>query len=153
MYIVIARHSYFNEQALQSALHQSPMSRECLIYLTPAQFLDLASPGFDSEKQKGVKELITKGISFSELPFIGVETLKDGNVIVGSNGRDHEGRHRARALLGVLKMIPVRLISREFGEAPAYRWGKTDKRPEFLLGHKIKIRFPKTLPYPRSSRK
>lgn len=138
---------YFKED-LARYLVQSPMSRETVIYITPEQFLKLAEEGYSSIKEERVKNLVAEEKDL-ELPYLGCVTRKGGDLEVAYEGGDHEGRHRMRALqaLGV-KLIPVRIVSKEHGEGPAYRWGKTDRRPSRLFGHKgYSIPFPETHPY------
>lgn len=146
MKIVIAMNYYFDPELLKQALAQNPMSRTCLVYMTPEQFLNLTTPGMDKERQDIVDGLVAKGILFNELPYLGVVNTKDGNVEVAYDGEDHEGRHRARALLGKVKAIPVRIVSKE-GPYGSYRWGRTKERPKLLIGNRTSIKFPKTLPY------
>jgi hypothetical protein len=139
---------YFAPRAVQFAFNQNELSRETVIGLTPEQFLKLANPGFDMQKYKEVVDVLDSGDKFSDIPFLGVETLEDGDVKVSDNGADHEGRHRIRALeaRGVT-LVPVVVISRA-GDYPTYRWGQTTNRPNYLFGHNgYAVKFPKTNPH------
>ena len=126
---------YFTEDALHQAFNQNEASRETVLFMTTENFLRLVRPGFDAVKESGVKSLLDQGIKFNSLPSLGVETDKRGDVVC-EEGRDHEGRHRVRALheLGV-KVIPVIIYSKEGGRGPAYRWGKSIARPKQLIGY------------------
>lgn len=126
-------HSYedfFDEQALAYARNPHPGSREILVFMSPSEFLKLARQGFDAEKEETVERHITSNEPFSSIPFLRCESLPFGDLKV----RDHEGRHRARALRarGVEKM-PVIVISLE-GNPPCYRWGLTPLRPRWIHG-------------------
>jgi hypothetical protein len=142
-------HKYFEEKAIKRAYTQNSMSRDTVITLKCVDFLGLASPGYDSAKDKTVAELLEQGIKFESLPFLEVETLSNGDVEVVSNGGAHEGRHRIRALLNLgVSELPIRLLSSERGEAPAYRWGSTSNRPKLLYGHnRYCVPFPKIETY------
>lgn len=150
LFISISFHAdpYFSDKALEAAYRQNPMSRETVIYLTPEQFLKLAKPGHDDIKEQRVKALLDKGEKFNDVPLLGPETNKNGDLVI-ENGEYHEGRHRVRALkdIGATK-IPVRILSRENGDGPAYRWGQTERRPKKLTGYNgYTIDFPKTETY------
>ncbi len=135
---------FFNERAIDVAFRQNSASRETVVLMSPDQFLKLAAPGHSETKEEGVRLLIGQGIKFSDIPFLGAETNKDGDLEVVGNGNDHEGRHRVRALkeLGE-KQIPVRITSKEHGDGPCFRWGQTDKRPKKLIGYNgYSIPFP-----------
>jgi hypothetical protein len=150
LFISISFHAdpYFSERALEVAYRQNTMSRETVIHLTPEQFLKLARPGHDEIKEKRVKALLAQGEKFNEVPLLGPETNKDGDLII-EEGSYHEGRHRVRALKEVgATQIPVRILSREGGEGSAYRWGQTERRPKKLIGYNnYTIDFPKTETY------
>lgn len=141
---------YFGERALEYAFGQNNLSRETVIYMSPSEFLKLASPGFDKEKMRDVNKLLADGIPFDEIPYFGVETDEYDNIYVASNGNDHEGRHRVMALrdLGI-SQIPVKIVSKPYGEGDAFRWGQTQRRPKTLSGYNgYTIKFPKIETYP-----
>lgn len=120
--------SYFSEEALDNARNQNFKSREKMITMSIDDYLSMAkkldSP--DPYKSSGVKELLSKGTKFSDVPFLQVD--RNGKVT------GHEGRHRALALkdLGV-KEIPVKLISENI------RWGNQAE------GSFDRVDFPKTM--------
>ena len=146
--MLLSEIQYFDKKAYQYVTQQNSMSRETLIFITPEQFLKLAHPGHDSNKEQNVEKIIDSGEKLRETPLLGCETDNNGDLVVRGNGMDHEGRHRARALQkrGV-KLIPVRIISSESG-GPAFRWGSTERRPSKLIGFRgYSILFPKTFPH------
>lgn len=134
---------YFEKLAIDKAYRQNDMSRETVITLKCSDFLRLATPGTDPEKEQTVKELLEEGMKFNSLPYLGVETKKNGDVEVASNGGDHEGRHRVRALLQLgVEELPIRLFSNETG-GRSYRWRSTQDRPKLLYGYNgFHIPFP-----------
>ena len=147
--IATANQNYFAPEALQRALQQSPKSRACVIWMTPDQFLKLATPGHNQYKEDEIERFLNAGELLNNIFYLGVETQQDGNLKVGGNGQSHEGRHRCRALLrrGVPK-IPVLISDDEYGPGRTYRWGDTDQRPKTLSGYKrYTIPFPQTFPY------
>ena len=146
--IVTTKRPFFTTKSVRKVTRQNDASRECLIILTPEQFLKLANPGHDQDKEDNMNQILDSGEKLNEVPLLGVVTKPNGDVEVASNGNYHEGRHRTRALQqrGVTK-FPVRIISLEW-EGPAYRWGSTEKRPKLLIGyHGYSIPFPRTYPY------
>lgn len=140
---------YFDEKALTRAMHQNSLSRTALVELKCADFLRLASPGHDEIKEKTAKDLLQSRTRFESLPYLGVVTLENGDVSVVGNGGDHEGRHRAKALLNQgVTTIPVLLHNTEAGSSFAYRWGNTKRRPKLLIGYNAySIPFPKIYQY------
>ena len=138
---------YFNNNALHSAINQHPNSRAIAVWLSPTDFIKLARPGIDQDKRKAVKNLLNDGIKFDSIPFLGVETDKNGNVVVDGNGSNHEGRHRCRLLNNLeVKLVPVLIQSSAAGEGDCYRWGNTEKRPKKLIGYNgFSIDFPQPI--------
>lgn len=81
-------------------------SREKLISMKIDDFLKMVPPSKGS-KLKEINDLISKGIKFSDLPFLQIENHGKTAKVVG-----HEGRHRALALRKQgFTSIPVLIIS------------------------------------------
>ena len=122
-------------------------SRETIVEMSPQQFLMLAAqlPNPDSSKMKGL-EGVEK---YADVPMLRFDNNGDGTAtIVG-----HEGRHRAYKLIeqGVTSM-PVRFVSREYGDGPAIRWSEfKGELPTFLIGEDgvNTVPFPDSLVYPK----
>ena len=141
---------YFRDRALDYGFGQNTLSRETVIYMSPSDFLKLASPGREQEKLDNVRSVLEQGHQLEDIPYLGVETDKDDNIYVANNGNDHEGRHRMMALqeLNVSK-VPVKIVSKPYGEGYAFRWGQTKRRPKTLTGYNgFKIKFPNIETYP-----
>ncbi len=68
-------------------------SREKLVEMPIADFLDLADEGVSEQKAAGVKAVLEEGKTWDSLPFLQYELRNGQAVVVG-----HEGRHRAREL-------------------------------------------------------
>jgi 8-oxo-dGTP pyrophosphatase MutT (NUDIX family) len=58
-----------------------------------SDFLTMAKPGHDKDKENDVEELIDKGIKFESVPYLYFDLDGKDAKVTG-----HEGRHRARAL-------------------------------------------------------
>lgn len=116
---------------------QQPASRSTIVRLSPSDFLSLAEPGDDPEKDRRVGQILKEGKTFRSLPYLLVNDL--GKVI------GHEGRHRMRALaqLGVTS-IPVILRS------TVVRWGQDQRQAPKMLIAQGKGRSGIAVPTPRS---
>lgn len=107
---------YFDSSALLAARNQSSKSRELLIDMDIDDFLKLAESGRSGDKERGVDDLLSSGVKFSSIPFLGVG-FSDSDPFA-MQVRSHEGRHRARALKRIgIKTMPVRIIH------DSIRWG------------------------------
>lgn len=119
---------------------RNPRSRYTICYMSPADFISVAEPGFDREKAERVQQFLNNAEPFPALPFIGID--ETGRVIA------HEGRHRTRALhtLGVQQM-PVVVRS------SIVRWGEDQSHlpqqmlPQTSVGRAIPM--PQSAIYPR----
>lgn len=107
---------YFDSSALSMAKNQGSKSRELLIDMSIDDFLRLAEEGRSFSKESGVDSLLSKGIKFESIPFLGVGFYSGDPLAM--KVKSHEGRHRARALrkLG-FKMMPVKVVH------DSIRWG------------------------------
>ncbi len=101
--------AYFAPEALDRVekMSKANLSRSVLVYLTPAEFLAMAEPGYEAQKTQGVANALRAGTLFEDVPFLVVESDRTSGV---ARTTGHEGRHRIRALqaLGV-ERIPVLL--------------------------------------------
>ncbi len=130
-------------------------SRGVVVQMPIETFLKMAKPGEDPVKKARVEEMLSKGERFKNIPALEIDKV-DGGVRAKRNEWmvvDHEGRHRARALLarGYTHM-PVEIRTHGRG---TIRWTeqtdstKFDYRkdwPTALLGEdrKTAIPFPLT---------
>ena len=113
---------YFNPAVLSSAMNQSSKSRELLVDMSIDDFLNLAEEGHSPSKESGVSSLMSQGVKFDSVPFLGVG-YSEGDPFA-MQVKSHEGRHRARGLkkLGFATM-PVKVIH------DSIRWGgQTDPK-------------------------
>jgi hypothetical protein len=107
--------------------------------MSPADFLRIALPGADDQKQGRTDALLAQGVPFHSML----------RLMVDESGRawGHEGRHRARSLQRAgVKRIPVRFLSRRI------RWGQPDQEyPAFLVSEDgfYRIPFPDSLAFSR----
>jgi len=135
---------YFDPEAVRYAIKDADneRSRETLIYMSPADFLRIALPGADDQKQGRTDALLAQGVPFHSML----------RLMVDESGRawGHEGRHRARSLQRAgVKRIPVRFLSRRI------RWGQPDQEyPAFLVSEDgfQRIPFPDSLAFPRQAK-
>ena len=137
---------FFNPLSLTKALNQNSNSRETLVYMSPAEFLNLVPPSKDDDKYKELKSKVLMGTKFEDLPYLDLCTNKKDDVYIDGMEGDQVGRSQVMVLkeLGI-KEIPVKIISKPLGQGPAFRWGQTNIRPEKLIGHNgFTIPFPET---------
>lgn len=136
--------SYFHPDCQKEALEPPRYkSRDKVIKMSPAAFLDMAMPLFKpvESKMQNLRELVAKGVQIRDLPTLIVD--RDGYV------KGHEGRHRAMLLESLgFKEIPVVLSSAnirwsEQGD-PSNRFDYIEKWPLWLVSEdeSRSIRFP-----------
>ena len=102
----------FSLQKLKFAQQEAKdrKSRETLVYMTPKQFLEVASQRFtpDQEKLDTIRGVLNSNRSLSDIPYLKTEHVKGFDFkVIG-----HEGRHRAIVLNTVNSSykMPVRII-------------------------------------------
>lgn len=103
---------YFDPRKVQAAEQESRdrKSRETLVYMTPKQFLELASKRFtqDQEKLSTIRGVIKSNKPLSDVPYLKTEHVRGFDFkVIG-----HEGRHRSIVLDTVNSSykMPVRII-------------------------------------------
>jgi hypothetical protein len=112
---------YFDPVSINEHRVQPWKSREKLIMMPVAEFLFLAKPGHDPEKEARVSKMIRYDIKF-DIPHLSIDY--DGTEIAKVVG--HEGRHRARALQSIgHTAIPVIL------KMDSLRWSEQDDESKF----------------------
>jgi len=100
---------YFDPIALSMARNQDIGSRELLIDMTIDDFLKLAKKGYSISSEHCVECLLSKGLKFESVPYLGVG-YHSGDPL-GMQVKSHEGRHRARALKKRgFKTMPVNIV-------------------------------------------
>ena len=120
----------FTEQAIKNAESGSRVkSREVVVEMSIDDYLNLAAPGTEKAKTKGLKDVD----QFDQIPHLST----DGEQVTG-----HEGRHRARRMkeLGYTTM-PVRIIDKNvrWGENPNTRFGTLKaEEGDFSIPHPVK---------------
>ena len=129
--------SYFSAEAIQkkqAALGYK--SRSLFAYMPPAEFLALAMPHHRGEERASSVELVTRLLGASRRFYEALSLAFDETGQV----REHEGRHRAAALLrmGVAR-VPVELRSsrvRWSEQDDPSSWDYEKKLPAWLLSEK-----------------
>jgi endonuclease YncB( thermonuclease family) len=88
--------TWFKKEAIDKAERENldDKSRSRLVYITPEQFLKLATDGNDAEKLAAAVKRVDEGTPFTTVPFLNMEKEGSDFRVYG-----HEGRHRMKALV------------------------------------------------------
>jgi len=96
----------FKQEAIDKLSDVEYKSRSKLIDMPIDTFLSLAKEGRYKSKEEGVKEILSRGDKFSNVPYLLYNIDPENNSLAKVTG--HEGRHRARALKDMgYETIPV----------------------------------------------
>ena len=114
------------ETLIPGRINPAHKARHTIVDMPIDMFLGLAQVGHQDGKEKGVEDLIKRGVKFSELPQLHtkpVDSEEYGPVLLVGG---HEGRHRARALKAAgYTTMPVRIFDQTI------RWGEQDNPKSF----------------------
>lgn len=119
----------FDDAAVADASITRPKSREKLVDINISNFLNLAEKGKIEDKQTAVSKVVKSGNKLSSLPRLYIQNNGDSARVI-----DHDGRHRARALLELgYETMPV-IIKVTNGSGPSIRWSEqtSPKSPDFV---------------------
>lgn len=144
--MIRSAHEWFDFSDLD---HVRFKSRDKLIPMEIALFLDLALPGFDPDKKLNVDTILDAGGIFESVPMLMIQHDGSSAQVIG-----HEGRHRARGLFDRgYTHIPVLLHTTVGACEQTIRWSEQtptrfdycEEWPEWLYredGKGIPVVFP-----------